>query len=107
MFKMLWRVAILMFLLYMMTSKPYLYQAQFLKSSKPDCPRCVVLLSDRHACPRSDWAVAMDQSEAVLSAAAQFNGFIVVEDAASAVVPLPLDRQIVFAKSYGTSPELD
>lgn len=107
MFKMLWRLAILILLLYMVATKPYLYQAQLLKSGRPDSPKYVVLLSDRHACPRSDWAVAMDQSEALLSAACRLKGYIVVEDAASAVVPLSVDRQLVFAQTFQASSDLD
>ena len=96
-----------MFLLYVGSCKPYLYQAQLLKACRPDCPAFVILLSDRHAVPRLDWAVAMDQSEEVLSAAARLGGFIVVEDGASAVMQLSSDKQILFAKSFQSSSDLD
>lgn len=107
MFKMLVRLAILILLLYVLASKPYIYQAQLFTLSGGNGPRSVILLSDRHACPRADWAVAMEQSDAILCSAERSQGFIIVEDAASAVVPLSPDRQIVFAKSYAALSEID
>ena len=107
MFRMLAALAILMWLLSMMPCKPYVYQAQLLKSDKSDCPRSVILLSDRHECPLPEWAVAMDQSELVLQCASKFNGYIVVEDGASAVVPFSEDKQIRFAQSFRMAADLD
>ena len=107
MFKIVWYLAILMFLIYVGSCKPYLYQAQLLKAGRPDCPAFVVLLSDRHAVPRPDWAVAVEQSEEVLATAARLNGFIVVEDGASSVMQLSSDKQNLFAKSFQSSTDLD
>jgi hypothetical protein len=46
---------------------PYIYQAQLLHIQQGCSPRYVVLLGDRHVCPKSEWAVAMEQSQVLLN----------------------------------------
>jgi hypothetical protein len=86
---------------------PYIYQAQLLHIQQGCSPRYVVLLGDRHVCPKSEWAVAMEQSQVLLNWIDKVHGCIIVEDAASAVLPIPKQQQITFAQKYKSSPELD
>lgn len=86
---------------------PYIYQAQLLHIQQGCSPRYVLLLGDRHVCPKSEWAVAMEQSQVLLNWIDKVHGGIIVEDAASAVLPIPKQQQITFAQKYQSSPELD
>ena len=101
------RLAVYILLCWVCNLLPYIYQAQLLHIQQGCSPCYVLLLGDRHTCPKVEWALAMEQSQVLLNWIDKVHGGIIVEDAASAVFPIPKQQQITFAQKYQSSPELD